>query len=68
MKYCRGDDNLFKRKQKVNKLLEKVNNMSDEEILEQEKELYAGAGVRVGFGLLVFVAGLVLFSFMVPYL
>lgn len=56
------------KKKKVNKLLEKVNSMSDEEILEKERELYFSSGIRVIGGIAIFIAGLVIFSFMVPYL
>lgn len=58
----------LKKKQRVNKLLEKVNQMSDEEILEYEKSLYFKAGIRVVGGIGVLIAGLVVFSFMIPYL
>lgn len=60
---------MFKRKNKrVNKLLEQVEKMSDEEILEREKELYISSGIRVVGGLGIFAICLVVFFFMIPYL
>lgn len=58
----------FKRKKKIDKLLQEVNNMSDEELLEHEKELYLKAGIRIAGGIGGLIAGIVIFSFMVPYL
>lgn len=37
-------------KKKINKKLEEVNNLSDEEILEREKELYVWSCKRVLLG------------------
>lgn len=57
-----------KKRKRVNKLLEEVENMSDEELLRRERELYFNSGIRVVAGLGVLFAGLVVFSLMVPYL
>lgn len=46
---------------KVNKKLEEVKAMSDEEILEKEKELYLWSGRRVILGIGVFILGVVWF-------
>lgn len=57
-----------KKRKRVNKLLEEVENMSDEELLRRERELYFNSGIRIVAGLGVLFAGLVVFSLMVPYL
>lgn len=51
-----------KRKQKEeNKWLKKVQSMSDEEILEQERKLYIKYGLLSGCGIALFIFFLVLF-------
>lgn len=51
-----------KRKQKEeNKWLKKVQSMSDEEILEQERKLYIKYGLLSGGGIALFIFFLVLF-------
>lgn len=51
-----------KRKQKEeNKWLKKVQSMSDEEILEQERKLYIKYGLLSGGGIAFFIVFLVLF-------
>lgn len=57
-----------KKRKRINKLLEEVENMSDEELLRRERELYFSSGIRIVAGLGVLFAGLVVFSLMVPYL
>lgn len=57
-----------KKRKRINKLLEEVENMSDEELLRRERELYFNSGIRIVAGLGVLFAGLVVFSLMVPYL
>lgn len=46
---------------KVNKKLEEVKAMSDEELLEREKELYMWSGRRVILGIGVLILGVVWF-------
>lgn len=46
---------------KINKKLEEVKAMSDEELLEREKELYMWSGRRVILGIGVFILGVVWF-------
>lgn len=58
----------IKKRKRINKLLEEVENMSDEELLRRERELYFNSGIRIVAGLGVLFAGLVVFSLMVPYL
>ena len=58
----------YKKRKRINKLLEEVENMSDEELLRRERELYFNSGIRIVAGLGVLFAGLVVFSLMVPYL
>ena len=55
-----------KRKQKEeNKWLKKVQSMSDEEILEQERKLYIKYGLFSGGGIALFIFFLVLFLLVV---
>lgn len=55
-----------KRKQKEeNKWLKKVQSMSDEEILEQERKLYIKYGLLSGCGIALFIFFLVLFLLVV---
>ena len=46
---------------KINKKLEEVKAMSDEELLERAKELYMWSGRRVILGIGVFILGVVWF-------
>lgn len=46
---------------RVNKKLEEVKSMSDEELLEREKELYLWSGRRVVLGIGIFILGVVWF-------
>ena len=55
-----------KRNQKEeNKWLKKVQSMSDEEILEQERKLYIKYGLLSGCGIALFIFFLVLFLLVV---
>lgn len=54
-----------KQKEENNKWLKKVQNMSDEEILEQERKLYIKYGLLSGVGIAFFIFFLVLFLLVV---
>lgn len=59
-------ESLIKRKQKEeNKWLKKVQSMSDEEILKQERKLYIKYGLLSGGGIALFIFFLVLFLLVV---
>ena len=50
------------------RMLERVKGLSDEEILERERELYARSVVSVLIGAVIFVFCVVGIVFLIPYL
>ena len=49
-----------KRKDKTPKIIRRVQEMSDEEFISYYKKYYVGSAVRISFGVLLFIGGVVL--------
>lgn len=60
---------LFRKHKEDNwKIIEKVNKMSDEEIIAYKKKLYIQSGILTISGLLMFIGVIVLIVLITPYL
>ena len=60
---------LFRKHKEDNwKIIEKVNKMSDEEIIIYKKKLYIQSGILMISGLLMFIGVIVLIVLITPYL
>lgn len=49
-----------KRKSYVDRRIEKIDKLSDEELLEEERRIYTSTGVTVGVSLVIFVVCIVI--------
>lgn len=60
---------LFRKHKEDNwKIIEKVNKMSDEEIIAYKKKLYIQSGILTISGLLMFIGVIILIVLITPYL
>ena len=49
-----------KRKSYVDRRIEKIDKLSDDELLEEERRIYTSTGVTVGISLIIFIACIVI--------